>query len=313
MRRTAGVLFPTFVVLLGCASWTTRLPGQGNDWQLAKTVAQLETPFAVGPGVQALGEWQRANATGGSEVQRATVMLALLAAGSTMRSGPQKDAIKRLVVAIRAVDAWPTPIAVGDHVLTALAMERCFFLSNSQVSKSDGKRGREGLRAHVEDSTTAPIRPEDLVLRRLLAGEAKACGLGDAAGESALAAALDGARTTFRLGQSRRSDGANLLLERLAGKKVEDERLIATCWPANPAADPLHTWLAVQAAGLVAAPLRERTLAQLAPLVEARLAAGHEQAGTWEPAAGFDRITTTAVFTLALATANTALVGTEPR
>ena len=77
------MLFPTFVVLLGCASWTTRLPGQGNDWQLAKTVAQLETPFAVGPGVQALGEWQRANATGGSEVQRATVMLALLAAGST--------------------------------------------------------------------------------------------------------------------------------------------------------------------------------------------------------------------------------------
>jgi len=108
----------------------------------------------------------------------------------------------------------------------------------------------------------------------------------------------------FRLGASRRDDAAQLLSRRLAGAAVPDDQLLATTWPANLAADPLHTWIAVLAAARVAPPLRAATLAQLDALVAARVPAGQADAGTWPPAAGFDRIATTALFTLALATAN---------
>lgn len=311
MRRNVDVHAPAAALVLALAMLPTATSAQDHQWQLARTAVQLETPFAVAPGVNALTAWQAAHADAGDESQRATMLLALLACGSTMRQGPQKDPIKKLAVAIRAAEAQSAPTSVGDQLLTALALQRCFAVSSYQLLKPDCKRWLARLQRHVDDPTTAPIRPEDLVLLRLLAGEAEAAGIVDATGEAELTAAIQGARVTFRLGQSRRSDAANLLLERLAGKKVEDDRLIATCWPANPAADPLHTWLAVHAALLVAAPLRQSTLAQLAPLVDARIAEGKEHAGTWEPTAGFDRITTTGLFTLALATANGALAAVQ--
>lgn len=307
MRRTVDVHVPAATLVLAIAMLPTVTPAQDNEWKLARSVVQLEAPFAVAPGAKALTAWQATNAGGGEESQRATMMLALLATGSTMRQGPLKDPVKKLAVAIRAAEPNVVPIKFDNHVLTGVALVRCFAVSSYQLLKPDCKRCVERLQAHVADPTTAPIRPEDLVLLRLFASEAKAAGIVDAKGEADLTAAIRGARVTFRLGQSRRSDAANLLLERLAGKKVEDDRLIATCWPANPAADPLHTWLAVQAALLVARPLQSETLVRLAPLVDARIPDGKENAGTWEPAAGFDRITTTAMFTLALATANGAI------
>lgn len=256
--------------------------------------------FDVEPGLSLLAAAWHAEPTG---ITMAAAMLAFLENGSTMRSGPYRLQVKELARLLS--DRGPAPPACEPllpRLLAAIAMHQAAMLSNYQPLEGPTAAWITAVSLQASDPARPPLSPEEHCLLRLLVRELD---WHRSTAEPDAKAAVRDARVAFRLGASRRADAAHFLARSLAGEAIPDDLLLAMTWPADATADPLHTWFAVVALCTVAKPRRDVLLPQLDRLVAARVPAGAaEHAGTWAPAGDFDRLTTTALFTMCLGIAN---------
>lgn len=257
--------------------------------------------FDAQPGITALVEAVAADDSL-SLRQLAAIALALLADGSTMQGGVQEKTLREVMARIRRGTPPPAPLPAFDELLVATALLR--------AGNDDYKLLRNSARASIErlchlatDTTVPPLDAEQHLLLVLLAAEIKVCGQFDANLLQLVENTVKHARVSFRRGAERRSDAAHDLARAIAGERIPDDQLVALTWPADPLADPLHTWIGVMAASRAALRTRQPTLSGLLPVALA-LGRGEQGPGTLAPAGGLDAVTTTALQTMVLTLAN---------
>lgn len=304
MRARPALLF---AAVLGLAA----APPLAAQWQEAKPAEPLPPArFDAEPALIALAQ---ANATADADRRvgpTAWTLLALLADGSTMRTGPHKDPIRRLAAWLKSVQdesgrfTAPAASSRTDQLVATLAVAEAGTLSNYTLLKPIATRGTLGIESLMLGAVAQPPTPEDFIASILVARGAPSRSDG-ATSQERCDKVLAHARAAMVLGPVRRTDAALHLDELLQGKVHPPELTVARCWPGNPLADPLHTLVGTLAVIRTGMHQQARTahFDTLAPLVAARATEGG-QAGTWEPAAGFDRTATTAMHTITLVLAN---------
>ena len=236
-------------------------------------------------------------------------MLALLAQGSTLREGASR-------VDVREHTRWlieqqyVTGFAVGaescprnEQLLGALAITEVCEVSEYRPYRREAALGIATASLMMRDKVR-PANDEEFVLAMLLA-RSIAASRSDVLAITQADTARIAARSHMVAGKVRRIDAALHVDDLLQGKQHPPELTIAMAWPANPAADPLHTLIGALAVSKLPLPEKQRAaqFGRLAALVAARETEG-EHAGTWAPAGGFDRLTTTAMHAITLALGN---------
>ncbi len=203
--------------------------------------------------------------------------------------------------------AEPRPAApLHEDVLVAFALTSVAASSHYKALGPDAVKHVAVLCARLTDGSEEPPSAEDQVLLRMLFWYLPSMPGVERDLLERCEGAAKGARTSFRL-RDERSAAAKLLVRRLDGEDVKIDDLLAAVWPKDVAHDPMHTWFGVYAAALAPRERRDGLLTSLGAVVAARTATDADDPGTWSPAGGFDRITTTALNTMVLATANGAL------
>jgi hypothetical protein len=239
----------------------------------------------------------------------AWIVLALIANGSTMRSGPHGDDVRAhidwLVNRQQDTGAFAprgVPCSRSEQLLAALAINEALAASGHYTQlERNVTTGIAAAQAMVRAQPTPPLTLDEFAVAILLARTASQSSTPAAIANSREVVAQ--ARAGLKPGHARRSDAALHLDELLRGTKHEAELTVARTWPANLTADPLHTLIGALAVERTDEKTRAAWFATLATLVAARETKG-EHAGTWAPAGGLDRTATTAIHAITLALAN---------
>ncbi|HEX5052857.1 MAG TPA: hypothetical protein VFZ65_13860, partial [Planctomycetota bacterium] len=179
-------------------------------------------------------------------------VLAHLANGSTMRSGPGRDAIKRQVLWLRTTQDElgrfapnGAPCAVFDQTIAAWAMVSAWGLSNYKLLEANAARAV----AAVEQAMLAPDGPPtgaELGAVLALLGEQYAF-FGRTEPARRITALARQALAGQAFGKTRRGDAALHLAQMVLGETFLPELTVARTWPGDLTADPLQTLFAVQA------------------------------------------------------------------
>jgi hypothetical protein len=294
-RRTAALLAVTVPAVLLPKAPLRAQDAQAPPFDLAPTCAALR---AEAP------DWDSERTVAGS----AWRLFAFLAEGSNLRGGPSRDAVKLDVVWLRqaqneagafAPDGVTAPR--DEQLLATLALVDVFALSNYQLLKPTVVKACRATAA----AFSAPDPAVDAETAALLAVLATSVewALGD--GEPTVAQLRERAAAAIaplRFGGSRRGDAALQLARQLLGEPDAPDLVFARAWPGDLTRDPLHTWLAVRT--LLPYPERLRAESFAFERLLAARATDGDDAGTWQPTAGFDRTTTSAMFALAIGMAN---------
>ncbi|MEO6594769.1 MAG: hypothetical protein ABIP94_08455 [Planctomycetota bacterium] len=244
-------------------------------------------------------------------------LLALLQNGSTLRSGPHREPIKKLVLWLRSTQAEDGRFAPGgvpcgalEQTVAAMAMVSAYGLSNYKLLQANAENAVDAIERAMS-TATEPSPPELGAMLALLGT--------DVAGATALPPEQQTrvktlakqvlAQHTF--GKTRRADAALHLGQLLLGEPFLPELTVARMWPANLAADPLQTVFALFAMRHCEAKVWSAQTDLLPTLLAARTPAG--DAGTWPAAAGFDAMTSTAMLAMAFGIANQPQNGLRPK
>jgi len=306
---------------------TILAPELRAQWHEPPATSDQPAPrFDVAPTLAALAKMRDTAEADRAVASTAWTVLALLANGSTMRTGPHKEPIRVLVLGLRTAQdetgrfvRLGVPCVRGDQFVAALAMNETYVASNYTLLKPLSVRGIGALDAAMFGPAATPATVEEFVCSVLLARSA-AIARSDTGTTGLSDKILRHARSTMVAGKVRRTDAALHLDDLLQGSKHPLELTVARTWPANLTADPLHTLIgalaltmsnmeakALAAQGFTVPDMEAKALAAqwktLDQLVAARETAG-KHAGTWAPAGGFDRIATTAMHAITLALAN---------
>ena len=286
--------------LLSLAVLATPVPGQQveelgsgsafdtNQWNAA--IARPAPRFDLRNSGEGLLAW--ADPAARSTVrQQALAVLGLAATGSTMRSGPHRRAVKQVVIGWRAED-W-SRLSRGERILLTFAVHEVATASASRLLDEFADDQAWSLRQQLANDVALALPAMDLLLLHLLVRQQDSRRDGAEVAEQ-LRLLARAASCSDKLGSHRRTDAAWLLVRRLRGEAVPDDLLLAVCWPANPLADPQHTWLGVTAAGEVTAAARAPLLPQLERLFAARNPATADLPASWEAGNCGDRIEATA-------------------
>jgi hypothetical protein len=287
-----------------CLLLASTLPAQ-NDLQ--RLLHPPERRFDLATTLQALQQDVRDTADDARTVAGASwQMLAFLASGSTLRSGPHREELKSLskwLHGAQAEDGWHTAggerCARPDQALVAYATCNAGTLSTYPPVLRRAQQASRALLVAFARPAAAPATAEEAALLALLAQAQQLAGQ-DAVLTTQLQQLAHRQTGPLVFGQTRRADAALHLAQQLLGRDHGADLTAARTWPAELAADPLHAWFAVCAL----APHREQLL-QRAESFE-RLASAREQpaGAVWPAAADCDQGTTTALLATVLATAN---------
>ena len=241
----------------------------------------------------------------------AWIVFALIANGSTMRSGSHSDEVRWHIewLANRQTESGAfaprrVPCSRSEQQLAALATIEAMAASGHYFAiERNATTGIAAAHALMLAPKAPPATAEEFVVAILLARTASLSSTPAAIAHSK--AVVAHAKSGMTVGKVRRIDAALHLDELLRGTKHPPDLTVARTWPASLTTDPLHTLVAALAVSV--SPMHEKARAAqfeaVAALVAARETDG-EHAGSWAPAGGFDRATTTAMHAITLALAN---------
>jgi hypothetical protein len=292
-------------------------PAFGSDWNpavpLGGTVRQ--TRFDLAPTFAWLAVPERETQLAATPEGLAFLLLGWLANGSTMRSGPDEDRIRNQLRILRdrlqpdgTFRGFEQPLTRRQHLLLTLAIEDAFARSNYTLLKPLVERASANC---VTLAYAEPALPaEEFALLACLADRLArhAAPLVDRAAECRAAAVAARVGLAFRT--TPRADAAMQLGDRLLGRELAPAARFDACWPANPVADPLHTWFAVLATATDDAATIARMLGSLDKLLTVRTGSGTD-AGCWPATDDLDAEQSTAILAAALAQAGQQMAATS--
>lgn len=321
MRPLFAALLAPMSLLILAANGAGNLPAQeqgkekekereglaiASGWTVASTRFDLDSTLKfLAAKTKALGEANEFT------IERASWLAqAFMASGSTLRTGPYRDQLKTIVVWLRSMQAESGQFVVGgkacsraEQLLAACALTECTAISKYTLMVPLCRKAAAAACADLEAAEAAPVTAEEFVLLALLADQlprmnASSNDLADRCRELA-----NQARTKLRGGKERRADAALHLGAMLQETQFPPELTIAKTSPANPTADPLHTWYGALALRRTDPKTWQTETANLSKLIAVRTTDG-DDAGSWPAAAGFDQVTTTAMLATVIALAN---------
>jgi hypothetical protein len=232
----------------------------------------------------------------------------MIANGSTLGDGTWRAEVTAQVYWLRAhqhVNGFAVaqvPCPRNAHLLGVLALTEAGEVSQHHPLVEASRVGITRVAATMCGDAARPATVEEFVAAMLLARSATVAERApDEIGQ--IEVARSAARARMVPGKVRCADAALHLDELLQGRRHPPELTVALACPANLVADPLHTMVGALAVARTDEKTRAAWFATLTALVAARETKG-EHAGTWAPAGGFDRITTTAMHAITLALAN---------
>jgi hypothetical protein len=284
-------------------------PAFGSDWNPAVPLGGnvRQTRFDLAPTFAWLAVPEREAQLAATPEGLAFLLLGWLANGSTMRSGPDKDRIRTRVANLRdrlqpdgTFRGFEQPPTRREQLLLTLAIEDAFARSNYQLLRPLVERAAATCITMARAEPALPA--EEFALLACLAERLArhAAPLVDRAAECRAAAVAARVGLAFRT--SPRADAAMHLGDRLLGRELAPATRFDSCWPANPGADPLHTWFAVLATATDDAATLARITGSLDKLLTVRTGAGAD-AGCWPATGGLDAARSTAMLAAALAQA----------
>ncbi|MCR9245208.1 MAG: hypothetical protein NXI31_09265 [bacterium] len=228
------------------------------------------------------------------------MMLAYGATGSSLRVGRYKAPLRhatRWLRAQQANDGWFAPVGQPctrfEQLIAAFAMAETCAISQYKLLKSTSRKAVSAALAAFESEDSDPATAEEIAMLVMLA-DVIAIVEGDAKLAKRCRILGKAARRNITVGRDRRSDSALHLTAMLLGEEFPAALTVARAWPTNPARDPFHTWLGLQALRRTDGRTCHRELQALQRLAASQRTKGAEK-GSWPAAAGLDEVVTTGV------------------
>lgn len=265
----------------------------GHDWRNdARTLeflnARVASRHAEGDRSVAAASW---------------TLLSYTARGSTMRSGRHRSQVKELTKWLRGIQIDGGKLAPGkqpcqrlDQVVGTLALAEVTLLSHYTLLKPTVSNASRATLDALTDAGAAPPTAAEVALLLVLAYTLDYGKLehGAACREFALAA-----RARLPAPKSPRDRAAHCLIALLLEEPATKALTVQRTWPKNPMADPLHTWLAVQALSRTDRPTFAACAKDFEKLAAMCTPAGEDR-GSWPATMEFDAVTATAALAAAL-------------
>jgi len=277
-----------------------------SDWTVAATRFDLDSTLKfLAAQTKILGTANKFT------IERASWLAqAFMASGSTMRSGPYRDQLKSIATWLRGVQSESGQFVVGgkacsraEQLLATSALTECATISQYTLLARVCSGAAEAVRGDLEAAEATSVTAEEFVLLALLAEQLPRMNRSANDLADRCRAVANQARTKLRAGKERRADAALHLGAMLLETQFPPELTVAKTSPANPTADPLHTWYGALALRRTDPKTWQAETANLIKLLAVRTTDG-EDAGSWPAAAGFDQVTTTAILATVIALAN---------
>jgi hypothetical protein len=277
-----------------------------SGWTVAATRFDLDSTLKLlAAKTKALGEANEFT------IERASWLAqAFMASGSTLRAGPYRDQLKTIAVWLRGIQYESGQFMVGgkpcsraEQLLATGALTECSAISQYTLLVPVCRKAAETVCGDLEAAEAAPVTAKEFVLLALLAEQLPRINRGSQDLADRCRELANQARTRLRAGKERRADAALHLGAMLLETQFPPELIVAKTSPANPTADPLHTWYGALALRRTDPKTWQAETANLSKLIAVRTTDG-DDAGSWPAAAGFDQVTTTAILATVIALAN---------